>query len=154
MLSACAESMIVSAPPADCMILSGPFDCVLMLTHKQGAVGGNKKTTISDTDNCQLTIIINSALMAALIGLPPKMAQFCHTSNRLLVGRQCHCAIWQLYLIPLRSVVWLFVGCLLVSRWSTISVPVLWEVSLQKDKGSRALGGFSLKGLIVDFMLW
>jgi hypothetical protein len=43
---------------------------------------------------------------------------------------------------------WLWVlGCwLLVAGQSTIRVPELWEVSLQKDKGSRALGGFPLKG--------
>jgi hypothetical protein len=29
MLSACAESMIVSAPPAASMTLSVPFDCVI-----------------------------------------------------------------------------------------------------------------------------
>jgi hypothetical protein len=32
MLSACAESMIVSAPPAASMILSVPFDQVIMLS--------------------------------------------------------------------------------------------------------------------------
>jgi hypothetical protein len=35
MLSACAESLIVSVPPAESMILSAPFDHVIMLTAAQ-----------------------------------------------------------------------------------------------------------------------
>ncbi len=60
-----------------------------------------KKTTISNTDDCQLTIclttLVNSASMAPPIGLLPKMAKFCHTSNRLLVGRWCRRAPLWLY---------------------------------------------------------
>jgi hypothetical protein len=41
-----------------------------------GVVGGYKKTTIGDTDNCRFTIIVKNTLMAALTGLPPKMAKF------------------------------------------------------------------------------
>jgi hypothetical protein len=48
-----------------------------------------KKTTIGNTVDCRFMTIVNIALMAAPIGLPPKMAKFCHTFNRLLVGH-CH----------------------------------------------------------------
>jgi hypothetical protein len=60
---------------------------VLLCQHvNSGAAGGNKKITISNTDNFQITTLVNSASTAPLIGLPPKGAKFCHTSNRLLVG--------------------------------------------------------------------
>jgi hypothetical protein len=39
-------------------------------------MGGYKKTTT----------LVKSVSTAAPIGLPPKMAEFCHTSARLLVG--------------------------------------------------------------------
>jgi hypothetical protein len=100
MLSACAESMIVSVPPAECMILSALFDRVITLITRygnSGAGGGNKTTTIRNTDNHRLTTLVNSASMAAPIGLPPKMAEFCHTSNRLLVGGWCRRALSLLY---------------------------------------------------------
>ncbi len=88
MPSVCAKSMIVSAPPSESMILSVLFDCVITLSTIMltAARQGKKKTAISDADNCRLTTLVNSASMALLIGLPPKMAKFCHTSNRLLVG--------------------------------------------------------------------
>jgi hypothetical protein len=44
-----------------------------------------KKTSIGDTDD-QLTTLVNSPSTAPPIGLPPKMAEFCHTSKLLLVG--------------------------------------------------------------------
>jgi hypothetical protein len=94
MLSACAESMIVLVPPTESMILSVPFDCVITLT---GNVGGNGKTTISDTGDHRLTILVDSASTVVPIGLLPKMAEFCHTSNRLLVGCRCGRALWRLY---------------------------------------------------------
>jgi hypothetical protein len=46
-----------------------------------------KTTPIGNYDKHQFTNIFNSASMAALISLPPKMAEICHTSNKLLVGR-------------------------------------------------------------------
>jgi hypothetical protein len=46
-----------------------------------------KTKPIDNYEDYQFTIIINSASMTAPIGPPPKMAEFCHTSNRLLVGR-------------------------------------------------------------------
>jgi hypothetical protein len=64
--------------------------------------------------------ILNSASTAAPIGLPPKMAKFDHTSNRLLVGHQCR-----------RAPLWLYfnfsaVGqSLVVGRWSFV---VAWLV--------------------------
>jgi hypothetical protein len=87
MLSAGAKCMIVSAPPAESMILTVLFDCVITLKHAtSSAAGSNKKITIGNTDNCQLTTLVNSASMLPLIGLPPKGAKFFHTSNRLLLG--------------------------------------------------------------------
>jgi hypothetical protein len=57
-----------------------------------------KTKTIGDDDDCRFTIIVNSASTAAPIGLPPKKAEFCHTSNRSLLGRQCRRALLRLYL--------------------------------------------------------
>jgi hypothetical protein len=45
-----------------------------------------KTKPIGDDDDRRFTIILNSASMVAPIGLPPKMAKFCHTSNRSLLG--------------------------------------------------------------------
>ncbi len=77
-LSASTESIIVSAPPAKSMILSALFGCVTEVA--------TKTTTIGNTDDCQLMALVNSASMAPPIGLPPKGAKLCHTSNILLVG--------------------------------------------------------------------
>jgi hypothetical protein len=94
-----------------------------------------KKMTIGDTDDRQFTTILNSASTAMLIGLPPRGAEFCHTSNRLLVGCQCRRALLQLYLNSSAVSRWSFVGRSVHSKGS-------WALggSLQKDKGSRALG--------------
>jgi hypothetical protein len=46
-----------------------------------------KKPKIGDCQYCQYKILINSASTAPLIGLPPKGAEFYHTSNIMLVGR-------------------------------------------------------------------
>jgi hypothetical protein len=56
-----------------------------------------KTKPIGDDDDCQFMIIVNSTSTAAPIGLPPKMAEFCHTPNRLLLGRQCRHALLRLY---------------------------------------------------------
>jgi hypothetical protein len=53
------------------------------------AAGGNKKTTIGDTDDRRLMTLVNSLSTALPIGLLLIGAKFCHTSNRLLVGRRC-----------------------------------------------------------------
>jgi hypothetical protein len=68
--------------------------CVITLHANSG---GYKKKLFGNDDNRQFTIIVNSASMAAPIGLPPKMAKFCHTPNRLLLGRQCRRALLRLY---------------------------------------------------------
>jgi hypothetical protein len=71
--------------------------------------------------------LVYSASTTPPIDLPPKIAEFCHTSNRLLVGRRrCRALLW-LYFNSSSS------GQSLVG-WSTIRVPGLWEVSLQKEK--------------------
>ncbi len=56
-----------------------------------------KTKLIGDDDDRRFMIIINSASTAAPIGLPPKMAEFCHTPNILLLGRQCRRALLRLY---------------------------------------------------------
>jgi hypothetical protein len=63
--------------------------------------------------------LVNSTSTALPIGLLPKEAKFCHTSNILLVGRQCRRALLQLYFNSSVSGSWLLVG------WSTIRVPGL-----------------------------
>jgi hypothetical protein len=60
------------------------YYATIMLTMAWG--GATKKTIISNTDDRQLTTLVNSASSAPPIGLPPKMAKFCHTYNILLVG--------------------------------------------------------------------
>jgi hypothetical protein len=56
-----------------------------------------KTKPIGDDDYRQFTIIVNSASTVAPIGLPPKMAEFCHTPSRLLLGHQCRRALLRLY---------------------------------------------------------
>jgi hypothetical protein len=56
-----------------------------------------KTKPIGDDDDRRFTIIVNSASTVAPIGLPPKMAKFCHTSNRSLLVRQCRRALLRLY---------------------------------------------------------
>jgi len=91
----------------------------------------NKNKPIGNYDDCRFTIIVNSASTAAPIGLPLKMAEFCHTSNRLLLGHQRRRALLRLYFNS--SAVSCLVGRL-VGRW------------LVHNKGSRALVGFPPKG--------
>ncbi len=84
------------------------------------------------------TIIVNSASTAAPIGLPPKMSEFCHTSNRSLLGRQCHRALLRLYFNSSATGWRSVVG----GRWSVGNKGCrALGGSLQKDKGYRALGG-------------
>jgi hypothetical protein len=90
-----------------------------------------KTKPIGDSDDRRFTIIVNSVSIAAPIGLPPKMAEFCHTSNRSLLGCQRCRALLRLYF----------------NSSATGRSPVENEGfralggSLQKDKGCRALGG-------------
>ncbi len=110
-LSAGAENMIVSALPTESMILSAPFGRVTTVS-----AASVKKTTISNTDDCQLTTFVNSASMAPPIGLPPKGGKFCHTLNILLVGCRRGRALWRLFLNS-PAVSWL-IGRSLVGCWS------------------------------------
>jgi hypothetical protein len=65
------------------------YDTLSAICYYYADSGGNKKTTIGITDDCQLTNLVNSASRMMLpIGLPPKGAKFWHTLNILLVGRQ------------------------------------------------------------------
>jgi hypothetical protein len=89
-----------------------------------------KTKPIGDDDDRRFTIIVNSASTAASIGLPPKMAKFCHTSNRSLLVRQCRCALLRLYFNS-SATGWRSV----VGRWSVVG---WWSVG---NKGCQALGG-------------
>ncbi len=113
MLSACAESMIVSVPPAESMILLAPFE---------------QKKTIGDYDDRRCTTIVNSASTGVPIGLPRKMAKFCHTSDRFLVARGCRRALLRLYFnSSATSQLVGNKGCRALGG------------SLQKDKGCRSI---------------
>jgi hypothetical protein len=80
-LSASTKSIILSAPPAESMILSVLFGHVITISAVV-----TKKTKIGNTDDCQLKTFVNSASMALPTSLPPKEAKFCRNSNILLVG--------------------------------------------------------------------
>ncbi len=56
----------------------------MLLRYAMVTAAATKTKPIGDCDDHRFKIIINSVSMAAPIGLPPKMAEFCHTSNRLL----------------------------------------------------------------------
>jgi hypothetical protein len=75
-----------------------------------------KTKPIGDDDDCRFMIIVNSASTAAPIGLPPKMAKFCHTSNRSLLVHQCRSALLWLYFNSSATGWWLVVG----GRWSVV----------------------------------
>jgi hypothetical protein len=93
-LSASAESIILSGPPAESMIST--LSTVWSYYFAMLTAGATKKTTIGDTYNCRLRTLVNSASTAPPIGLPPKGTKFCHTSNILLVGHQCLHALLRL----------------------------------------------------------
>ncbi len=106
------------------IILLCTSDDVITLT-----AAATTKTTIGNNDDRRLTTLGNSASTAALIGLPPKMAKFCHILNIfLVVGRWCRRALLWLY----------FNSCVSVGR----SV---------RNKGCRALGGLPPKGLKLGY---
>ncbi len=75
-----------------------------------------KTKPIGNYDDRQFTIIVNSASTAAPIGLPPKMAKFCHTSNRSLLVCQCCRALLRLYFNSSATGWWSVVG----GRWSVV----------------------------------
>ncbi len=64
-LSASIESIILSALPAESMILSELFGPVITIS-----VAITRKTIIGNSDNCHLRSLVNSASTAAPIGLP------------------------------------------------------------------------------------
>ena len=98
-----------------------------------------KTKPIGDDDDRRFTIIVNSASTAAPIGLPPKMAKYCHTSNRSLLGRQCRRALLRLYFNSSATGRRLVVGWwLVVGRWSV------------GNNGYRALGGSLQKDKMID----
>jgi hypothetical protein len=90
----------------------------LLCYYAMLTAAATKTKPIGNCDDRLFTIIVNSVSMAAPIGLPPKMAKFCHTSNRSLLGRQRCRALLQLYF----------------NSSSTGRSPV-------GNKGCRALGG-------------
>ena len=77
--------------------INGLYVFSLLCYYATLTAAATKTKPIGDDDDCRFTIIVNSASMAAPIGLPPKMAKFCHTPNRLLLGRQCRRALLRLY---------------------------------------------------------
>jgi hypothetical protein len=98
------------------MILSVLFGRVITLT-----VAATTKTTIGNAGNRRLTTLVNSTSTLLPIDLPPKGAEFCHTSKILLVEHHCFCALLRLYFISSaggRSVV----GRCWSAGWSTIRV--------------------------------
>jgi hypothetical protein len=87
-----AESIILAALPAERMILAALFGCIITLT---AAAKKKIQSVILRIADKQLW---STASTAPSIGLPLKGAKFCHTSNILLVGHQCCCALSWLYL--------------------------------------------------------
>ena len=123
MLSAQAESIILSALPTESMILLALFGHVIMLT-----AAATKKTTIGDTEGRRLTTLVNSASTAPPIGRPPKGPSFA-TLPTLPTDCQWGIDATMPYggciLIPLWLVIshWLLVvGCwsLVVGCWSLV----------------------------------
>jgi hypothetical protein len=92
-----------------------------------------KTKPIGNDDDRQFTIIVNSASTAAPIGLPPKMAKFCHTLNRSLLVRQCRRALLRLYFNSSATGQWSVVGgwwSVVGGRWSVVGG--WWSVVGQK----------------------
>jgi hypothetical protein len=104
------------------------FPSLVLLRYANSS--GYENKPIGNDDNRRFTIIVNSTSTAAPIGLPPKMAEFCHTSNRSLLGRQCRRALLRLYFNSSATGQWSMVG-----RWSVVG---RWLV---RNKGCWALGG-------------
>jgi hypothetical protein len=144
MLSACTESMIVSAPPAESMILSALFDHDITLIVAWW--GATKQTTIGKTDNHQLTIgqqcLNGGANRSAAKGgqVLPHFQQIVSGASMLPCPIATVIKIFCKRLLVVGH--WsLVIGCwllsLVVGRWSvgrsTIRVSGLWEVSLQHD---------------------
>ena len=91
------RSEMITATPQLLEGINGLYVFSLLCYYATLTVAAMKTKPIGDDDDPRFTIIVNSASTAVPIGLPPKMAKFCHTSNRSLLGRQCHCALLRLY---------------------------------------------------------
>jgi hypothetical protein len=77
--------------------INGLYVFSLLCYYATQTAVATKTKPIGDDDDRQFTIIVNSASTAAPIGLPPKMAEFCHTPNTSLLGRQYRRALLRLY---------------------------------------------------------
>ncbi len=78
--------------------INGLYVFFLLCYHATLTAAATKTKPIGNDDDRRFTIIVNSASTEAPIGLPPKMAEFCHTcSNRSLLVRQCRRALLRLY---------------------------------------------------------
>ncbi len=110
------------------MMLSALFGRVIS-SYYANSGSATKTKPIGDYEDPQFTTIVNSALTAAPIGLLPKMSEFCHTSNRLLVGHQRRRALWRLYFYSSTVGRWMFAGWSVHNKGSQAL-----GVSLQKDK--------------------
>jgi hypothetical protein len=77
--------------------INGLYVFPLLCYYATLTAAATKTKPIGDDDDRRFTIIVNSTSTAAPIGLPPKMAEFCHTPNRLLLWRQCRRALLRLY---------------------------------------------------------
>jgi hypothetical protein len=77
--------------------IDGLYVFFLFCYYATLTAAATKTKPIGDDDDRRFTIIVNSASTAARIGLLPKMAEFCHTPNRLLLGRQCRRVQLRLY---------------------------------------------------------
>ncbi len=110
--------------------MCGLYVFSLLCYHAMLTAAATKTKPIGDCDDCRFRIIVNSVSIAAPIGLPPKMAEFCHTSNRSLLGRQRCRALLRLYFNS-------------SATGRSVGNNGCWALggSLQKDKGCRALGG-------------
>jgi hypothetical protein len=69
----------------------------LLCYYAMLTAAATKTKPIGNDDDRRFTIIVNSASTVAPIGLPPKIAEFCHTPNRSLLVRQCRRALLRLY---------------------------------------------------------
>ena len=77
--------------------INGLYIFSLLCHYATLTAAATKTEPIGNDDNRQFTIIVNSASTVVPIRLPPKMAKFCHTPNRLLLGRQRRRALLRLY---------------------------------------------------------
>ena len=85
--------------------INGLYVFSLLCYYATLTAAATKTKPIGDDDNRRFTIILNSASTAAPIGLLPKMAEFCHTPNRLFNAAVPYCGCILIPLLTGRSVV-------------------------------------------------